>query len=245
MIPEFNIIYQDIVTSTNDELKKMAESEKLPEFSVIIANEQTEGRGQRENVWLSDYGKNLIFSFILYPEFLQIQNQFYLSKTVSIGILNYLKLKTDNISIKWPNDIYFQNKKICGILIENSISGNSIKQSIIGIGLNLNQSDFPNNLINAISLYLITGKETELKTELILLMNEIQNTFKILFNNDLELIDTFYFNHMYRFNIDSEFKDSTGIFKGKIVGTLPSGQLIIKKPDSTLITYNFKDVEFL
>ncbi len=244
MIGKFNILKFETLTSTNDEAKKLLKKEELPEFTVIVADEQTKGRGQRENTWNNEASKNLIISIIIKPSFLKITSQFYLSKVISLGILEYLNSKKDNFKIKWPNDIYYNDKKICGILIENSISGSTIKNSVIGIGLNINQKQFPDYLPNAISLSKIINKEYNLEEELNLLLNSIQNKYQLLINQDFTEIDKLYHKYLYRINEIANYKDVSGTFKGKITGTLPEGKLLIKTSENEIRTYDFKEVEF-
>ncbi|MCF6366918.1 MAG: biotin--[acetyl-CoA-carboxylase] ligase [Bacteroidales bacterium] len=245
MKSKFNIIKQQIVKSTNDFAKELLLNRKIVDFSVITANEQLAGKGQRNNTWFSDTGKNLTLSIITYPVFLRATEQFYLSKVISLGIVEYLNSKNINFKIKWPNDIYFNDKKICGILIENSIAGLSIKNSIIGIGLNINQEKFPEYLPDAISLSNIKKKDFCLETELLLLLNSIYKKYQLLRNKLFFDIDNLYHKHLYKINEFSDFKDNAGIFKGKISGTLPEGKLIIETLTKEKKFYNFKEVGFL
>jgi len=241
----FNILKFEILSSSNDKAKELLKKIELKDFTVIITNEQTKGRGQRENSWHSNTGKNLTFSIITKPSFLKITNQFYLSKIVSLGILDYLNSKKDNFKVKWPNDIYYNNKKICGILIENSISGSVINNSIIGIGLNINQHVFPDYLPNAISLSNIKNKEYDLEIELDTLLNYIYKKYQLLKKIHFTEIDTLYHKYLYKINKVTNFKDKNGLFKGKIIGTMPEGKLIIKTSQIEIRTYNFKEVEFI
>ncbi len=241
----FNILNYDKISSTNDEAKILLQKIKLPEFTIISAKEQTIGRGQRENIWFSESDRNLLISIITYTKRLKAHEQFYLSKVISLGIIEYLETKKNGFTIKWPNDIYFENKKICGILIENTLSGTKIKNSVIGIGLNINQKKFPDFLPDAISLTDITKKTYDLKKELHILLNYIFENYQNLEFENFDTIDKKYHNCMYKMNKISEFKDTNGIFKGKITGTLPEGKLIIQTSEGILQYYNFKEVEFL
>lgn len=139
-----NTIYLDKVASTNDYLRDLLSNFKpLAEGTAILAEEQFQGKGQRGSTWLSDPGKNLTTSILLKPHFLAIEQQFALSATVAIALVKWLKSKTElPVTVKWPNDIYVDNKKIAGILIENKLKGNKIEASIVGIGVNINQVNF-------------------------------------------------------------------------------------------------------
>ena len=156
-----------------------------------------------------------------------------------------MNTKEQKFKIKWPNDIYYNDKKICGILIENSISGSIIKSSVIGIGLNINQTKFPEYLPKAISLFNINNKEYNLKSELNKLLIDILKNYNSLKTKSYSEIDNLYHNNLHKLNELSEFKDSTGFFKGKITGTLPEGRLVIQTANNEIRTYSFKEVEFI
>ncbi|MCD4792728.1 MAG: biotin--[acetyl-CoA-carboxylase] ligase [Bacteroidales bacterium] len=241
----FNIIFKERVSSTNDDAKKLLQTENVPDFTVISANEQLIGKGQRKNSWHSEAGKNLTFSIITFPVFLKIPDQFYLSKVISLGILEYLKTKGKYFKIKWPNDIYCKDKKICGLLIENSIAGSTIKNSVIGIGLNINQTVFPKDLPKATSLSIINDTEYLLSEELNNMLSRINKFYNDLKNLNFSKTDKLYHNNLYKINELSEFKDSRGRFLGKITGTEPEGKLIIQTVNNEIRTYNFKEVEFI
>ena len=147
--------------STNNYLTQLCNEQQsaVREFTTVIAERQTAGKGQRGNSWESEDCRNITFSFVLYPTFIEARRQFILSQIVSLSIKEELDQWTEGISIKWPNDIYWNEKKICGILIENDLSGHHIGRSISGIGVNINQDVFRSNAPNPISLKQITGKD--------------------------------------------------------------------------------------
>lgn len=149
-----NVIHYTIIDSTNNEAQRQLQNGVAPKDDFIIrADFQTDGRGQRGNTWHSPNATNLMFSYVYYPENLEARHQFMLSQATTLAIAEYLTKKgVENVAIKWPNDIYVGMKKICGMLIENTVSGRNIKQSIIGIGININQTSFPANLPNPTSL---------------------------------------------------------------------------------------------
>lgn len=140
-----NLIKLDRVASTNDYFKEQLSNFKpLEEGSAIMATEQFQGKGQRGNVWRSEPGKNLTLSILLYPSFLEVSKHFFLNVAISLGIAKWLQTQTKaQISVKWPNDIMADQKKICGILIENQVKKDVFSSSIIGMGININQTDFP------------------------------------------------------------------------------------------------------
>jgi BirA family transcriptional regulator, biotin operon repressor / biotin---[acetyl-CoA-carboxylase] ligase len=245
MNTNFKIVHKDTVTSTNDDIKKLIVQDAVSECLVLIADEQTAGRGQRDNKWFSLPGENLTISIAYTPQYLEISKQFYLSKAVSLAVFQYLSSKTKQVKIKWPNDILCFGKKICGILVENSISSNTIKQSIIGIGLNLNQIQFPAELNQAVSLRMLTNTSFNIRSELDLLLIEMDCAFQLLQQQDYQTIDKRYHQNLLQIFSLAFFKDSKGIFKGRIIGTLIGGQLIIEDEQNNLRTYNHKEVEFV
>jgi len=153
-LPKFvpHIISFDSLPSTNNELKNRLKTNDLSEFTTILTSYQTNGRGQQSNVWESADGLNLTFSVLLKPVFLEPALQFYLSKIVALALTDVLMKYVDELSIKWPNDIYVGEKKIAGILIENSLMGSCIDTCVVGIGLNVNQLSFQSSAPNPISL---------------------------------------------------------------------------------------------
>lgn len=156
------IVELDETSSTNVYLQQMLANADCYEGLVVVTKNQPEGKGQRGNTWESENGKNLTFSVLLKPNVL-IEEQFILSQTVSLGIYDFLlKMGFNGVSIKWPNDIYIEHKKIAGILIENTLSANKIGNCIVGIGLNVNQTQFSPN-INATSIAILTEKEFDLE----------------------------------------------------------------------------------
>ena len=151
------IIKLEETESTNTYLKNILAESSIGEFTVVSTNFQTKGRGQMGNSWISNRGENLLFSMLIYPHTIKANEQFVISQVVSVALANVLRRYVCDIKIKWPNDIYWKDNKIAGILIENSLLGHHIERSIIGIGLNINQNTFPNFLVNPISLQMITG----------------------------------------------------------------------------------------
>ena len=144
-------IWLDETTSTNSYLAELCDTQTCPELTSIYTAYQSAGRGQRGNSWESEAGANLLFSFVVYPEFLEARRQFLLSQITALALQEILSLYTEDIRIKWPNDIYWKDKKLCGTLIENDLTGTHIGRSISGTGVNLNQeqfiSDAPNSCI--------------------------------------------------------------------------------------------------
>ncbi|MDP4187625.1 MAG: biotin--[acetyl-CoA-carboxylase] ligase, partial [Bacteroidota bacterium] len=168
------------IDSTNYFAMNLAMKPDTEEFTVVWADEQTSGRGEGNNFWESEAGKNLTFSIILKPCFLKIEQQFFLSKAISLAIANFLQPIAGHISVKWPNDIYWKNKKICGILIENIVEQNIIRNSIAGIGLNINQEKFLSNAPNPVSLKNIMKQDYDLEFCLKEILLQIERFYQLL-----------------------------------------------------------------
>ena len=224
----------------------MIQSENVVfEGTVIITDNQTAGRGQRGNSWEASSGQNLTFSLILKPIFLKASDQFQLNVAVSMGVFDFLSEFIDkNLTVKWSNDIYVGDKKMGGILIENSLQGYKIGHSIVGIGLNINQTEFINE--RATSLRKIT--ENPLKYDLSELLKKLLENIEINYlkikNNEYELLKIKYLHNLFRFNEYHYFKRNGQIFLGQIVGIDENGKLGIET-DGNLIHFDFKEVEFV
>jgi BirA family biotin operon repressor/biotin-[acetyl-CoA-carboxylase] ligase len=182
LLPE--IIQPESTSSTSLHLKELLKQQNLPECSVVITNRQTAGRGQPGNTWETEPGKNLTFSIVFFPEMVPATSQFIISKTVAVAIVTSLEKYIRPVEIKWPNDIYYKNKKLGGILIENSLQGSSISQTIAGIGINVNQTSFPENLPNPVSVKMITGYNVDLQTIFHQVYQSLTSTYQKLTEND-------------------------------------------------------------
>lgn len=241
----FNIIRKEALNSTNDYLKQLISKSKQTEGTVIVANNQTKGKGQGANTWESEAGKNITLSLLLKPSFIEACDMFIISKVISLGILNYLNKLGDGFTIKWPNDIYWNNKKICGILIENQLLGCCLNYSTIGIGLNINQGNFISNAPNPVSLMQIFNKTFHIEAELNQLLNSISIWYTTLYNNDFDLINSKYFNGLYRRNGLHLYKTNNDTFSAKIKSVENDGLLQLETSEGALRTFYFKEVEFL
>jgi len=244
LIAGTNIIWEVEVCSTNTHLISLLNSSKLPGGTVIIASHQTAGRGQIGNRWHSEAGKNLTFSMVIYPGFLDLQKQFLLNMAVSLALVDYLKAIIPDVYIKWPNDIYISHKKIAGILVENSVSGNQIKQTVIGIGLNINQTLFPPDLPNPTSLALETGRKFELEEVTELILNFLDARLLQLKSEKFERLHTDYLKYLYRINKPYLFDVNGETVEGIIKNVDDTGHLIVEIADE-LRTFGFKEIKYL
>ena len=238
-----NLITINKVDSTNNYLKDLLSNSKpVSEGTVIMAESQYAGRGQQQNRWHSQDGKNLTFSILLKPIFLPVTQQFDLTRAVSLGIINALEPHLGaQLKIKWPNDIYFENGKLGGILIENIIQGNQIKNSVIGIGLNINQDTFPAEVPNAVSLKQILRKDYDLKLLLSDICKNIEAAYLNLKAGRLEFVRNAYLERLYWLNEDRKFKAKGRTFTASIKEVKPDGLLVLNTGDE----YNLKEIEFL
>lgn len=233
------------VDSTNNYANTQLGNKELTEGTVFLAYEQSNGRGQMKNFWESEPGKNLTFSIVLFPDFLEIKKQFMLSKIVTLGIHAALSPLVDDLRIKWPNDIYAGDQKLGGILIENSILYNSIKSSVIGIGINVNQTVFLSNAPNPVSLKLLTNKQLDEQLVLEEILKHIDFYYALLKNQEVKRINEEFISLLYRINEKHGFQDEKGKFEGQITGVNAIGQLLVQKAGGELKAYHFKEVEFL
>lgn len=241
-----NLLTLKEVDSTNNFLKRAASnSEPLPEGTVIMAENQYAGRGQQQNQWHAEPGKNLTFSILLNPAFLPVVQQFDLIRTISISVFDTLRpLLGEGLKIKWPNDIYFGDKKLGGMLIENILSGNVIKHSIVGIGLNVNQETFPEAEANATSIKQILQSDYDLRTLLAHICNDIETNYLILKAGNISFVRKEYLNRLYWLNEKKRFRAGEHEFEGVITGVTDNGALIVAHQTGTS-KFNQKEIEFL
>ncbi|MDR1681680.1 MAG: biotin--[acetyl-CoA-carboxylase] ligase [Prevotellaceae bacterium] len=219
-------------------------SADAPEGSVWAAFTQTAGRGQQHNSWESEPHKNLTFSLLLRPVWLPAEEQFYLSKAVSLGITGFLRQHGLEPAIKWPNDVYAGDRKIAGILIENQITGSGIGSSIVGIGLNVNQERFFSDAPNPTSIVLETGRTLDLQQALPELTACILNRYESLRAGDRPSLDADYHAQLYRCNQWHLFATDATRFRARIVGVRPSGELLLEDEQRQTRAYLFKEVHF-
>ncbi|NLP57599.1 biotin--[acetyl-CoA-carboxylase] ligase [Lutibacter sp. B1] len=241
-----NIIKLDAIDSTNSYIKKLATKNNIESYTIVTANHQTAGRGQMGTVWVSDKGKNLTFSVLIKFSDFKIKHQFYLSMAISLAILKVLQfyVKT-SLYIKWPNDILAGKDKIAGILIENILSGTSIKQSVIGIGLNVNQKKFPKSAGEVISLKKLTGNTIDLDILLKKIIDEIKNFVVYIEQNEFDKLKEMYLTYLYKYNVPAMFENNKGIlFLGKIVDIFEDGKLVVELEDEKTRKFNLKEIKF-
>lgn len=218
----------DNLDSTNKHALNLLSKNKPSEGTVITAWNQGQGRGQIGRTWLSEAGMNLTFSIIFYPKMLTAKRQFILNQAVTLGVYDYISQYISDVKIKWPNDIYVTDRKICGILIQNLLSGSQIQSSVIGIGLNVNQTTFDSTLPNPTSMGIETNEHFDLDLALEQLCEKIETRYLQVRGLNHDLINKHYLQNLYRFQENALFQYPEGdIFNGKIVGVSETGKLRI------------------
>ncbi|MDY0781131.1 biotin--[acetyl-CoA-carboxylase] ligase [Tenacibaculum sp. IB213877] len=240
------IIKLSAIDSTNSFLKKIALNTTIDDFTVVIAESQNKGRGQMHAKWFSESGKNLTFSMFCKVGALDPEHQKYLNFAVSLSVFEALQaLKLPKLAIKWPNDIMSANKKVCGILIESSIKGGRIANAVIGVGLNVNQTNFPKELPNASSLKLIMNKNYNLEEVLYLIVDRLKMNINLVKENSFSELEKRYLNVLYKKNVPSMFKTAQNVlFLGKIIGVSKIGKLQIELENETVEEFDLKEVSF-
>lgn len=242
--PDF-LVYTEL-GSTNTELKRLLNERKLAEHSVVITNHQTAGKGQVGNKWESEQNSNLTFSLLLKPTFLAPHLQFYISKAVSLALIDTIKqVSQQDATIKWPNDIYINDSKVAGILIENSILGSALDYCIVGIGLNVNQEAFISDAPNPISLKQLTGQHFELELLLELLLDNINERYHQLETHRMALINDDYLTNLYRKEGTYSYRDDKETFEAQIASVNEMGLLTLVDTNKQKREYAFKEVQFV
>ena len=236
----------DSLGSTNTKAQELAAREAIPEGSVIMANFQEQGKGQRGSTWQSQFGENILMSTVLYPVFLAATKLFCLSKAIALAVYDLAEeVGVNNVSIKWPNDIYAGNKKLAGILIENTFRSTEIAMAVAGTGINVNQVQFSNEVNNVTSLSLERGKKFDIELAAELLHKHISYWYEQLKQGNLELIDSTYHQRLYRLNTKAPFRENGTEFIGIIKGVNQAGKLLIENKTGQMLEFDLKEVEFV
>lgn len=213
---------------------------------LVTAEFQTSGRGQMGNSWESEEGKNLLFSLLLHPREVAVDRQFVLSQAMALAVCETLSdYAGEGISIKWPNDIYWNDLKISGTLIENTLSGSNLEDCILGVGININQTDFKSSVPNPVSLRQITGKEHEIVFILAEIIKRFKDRIRQIRLGDMEGVAQAYLSHLYRREGFYPYQDEAGMFEAEICRVEPTGHLVLAGRDGVERRYAFKEVRFL
>lgn len=240
-----NIIILNEADSTNNYANNLIVSKQAVEGTVVLAYCQKKGKGQRGNSWESEAGKNVLMSIILFPDFMAAETQFMISKIVSLALFDFLQKEINGISIKWPNDLYVDNRKIAGILIENSVKGHNLYSSVLGIGLNVNQEQFISNAPNPVSLKKITGKDYNIEILADKISSLVFEYYFMLKEGKTDWINSQYFDKLFRKNKWAKFRKEGLEFDARITGIGEFGQLKLENRDSMVSEYMFKEIEYV
>ena len=244
---DFKIIHIDETDSTNRWLKEHRDSslETLSDVAkepslCVVADYQTAGKGCGTNSWESERGKNLTFSMMLHPVEIPARGQFRISEAVSVALCTTLETYIYNkVEINWPNDIYVGDQKICGILIENRLQGTTIMDSIVGIGLNVNQQTFRSDAPNPVSMYQLVGHEMDRTALLDAFLEALDEAM------DSETVGTDYRSRLYRRDGFYDYRDVHGDFQAKLLNVLDDGRLVLLDTEGTARLYAFKEVQYI
>jgi BirA family biotin operon repressor/biotin-[acetyl-CoA-carboxylase] ligase len=241
---KYKVLKYKEVTSTNTLAMQMIKEGKAGSGLVLSTDYQTSGKGSGNNIWVSKKGKNILFSMIISPENIEPSKQFLITQIISLAIVYSLKNIIDDLKIKWPNDIYAGDKKIGGILIQNTISLNTIAFSVIGVGINVNQRKFPREIPNPVSIINIINKTSDRDKLLHAILKNFDEIYRLSIDNQKE-INAEYLKHLYRYNIFAGYKSGEKTFTAKITGITQYGQLVTEDIYGKERIFNFKEVTFI
>ena len=237
------VYHFDTVTSTND----VAREPQYVHGDIVCAEFQTAGRGQRGHLWTADRGLNLMFSAVLCPTFLPVREQFMLSEAVALALTDTFDEFGIDTRIKWTNDIYADDRKLVGVLIEQNVTGAMISRSVVGVGINVNQTVFDPSLPNPVSMVQLTGRSAIERNEVLDTFGKnLKTRYSQLEHGDRTALAADYRNRMYRLGIRSPFRMADGtVVEAVIEGVEPSGALILRHADGQKHEYLFGEVEFV
>lgn len=240
-----NAIFLPEVDSTNAHALDLLSKTNPQEGTCIFSDYQTAGRGQIGRYWHSSQGKNLLISYIFYPKFIKVTDQFLLNIVASLAVYDVICQYTTDVKIKWPNDIYVNDKKIAGILIQSLLRSNEIRACVIGIGINVNENSFPEILPNPTSLFQLKGANFECESIRLQLSSRLEYYYLKMKGLHYNYLKELYLNAMYRFGIPADYKLlDDRIIHGTITGIDDSGKLLISR-NGTIMHFDFREISFL
>lgn len=241
------VILIDEVDSTNRFASQLLESAEFPEEGTVVrANFQEKGRGQRDAIWESEKKQNLLCSIILYPVFLPVQNQFLMNQMVSLAVAEFIEETTRvEAKVKWPNDILVNERKIAGILIENNLKGSTISSSILGIGINVNQLVFRNFGYVACSLSSLTGKTFDVSLISYMFFQKLDFYYQKMIRKEYHSILEMYSSRLFRLDIPSMYEIKGKSIKAIIRGVRPQGDLILEIDDGEIRFMQTREIRYL
>jgi BirA family biotin operon repressor/biotin-[acetyl-CoA-carboxylase] ligase len=238
-----NALWLDETASTNIAASALVLEKRPAQGTAVIADFQTNGRGQVGTYWESEHGKNLLVSYILYPDFIEPKDLFMLNKAMSLGIYDFVKsVLKRNVYIKWPNDIYYKDKKISGLLIENSVTFSEVNYSIAGIGINVNQTKFNAYIPPAVSLKLVSGKRVDLKKCFRELSRCIEKRYLRLKEKKISTLNNDYKKALYLFGKFCMYRKKQIRFRARIVDVMEDGKLVLENENGKFESFRFKEI---
>lgn len=239
----------ETVHSTNVTLQQKSEQYlqewgEISKFFGIYTNEQTNGKGLASNRWLSNKGENLLISFIFQPPIAPV-DQFKFNMFFALSVRKFLSTFIENPLVKWPNDIYVNQQKMAGILIEHAIQGENLKYTIAGVGININQTVFDPSIPNPTSLALLTSKQYEIETLALRFTQMLEKEYNLILENQVENLEQEYLKHLYQYQVEADYEIMGKRLKGKIVGISKFGQLLVEDSELKNYTCNYKEIKFI
>ncbi len=243
-----NVIHLDTTPSTNDYLKQLCDKQSVLDGTVVYTTSQTAGRGQQGNTWQMEQNTGLALSYFLKPNFLPIEKQFYLSMAVSLAVREFCEHYTDQeVAIKWPNDILVNQKKVAGILIENTIQGSKIAQTVVGVGINVKQQKFPSDLAHATSLAIEGDQEHtdfNIKSMLAVMSAYLEKYYLQLRQTNYQFLSKAYTTSLWRYHQTQDFYKGEQLLRGEITGIYKDGRIEIDI-NGKLQRYAMQEVKFI
>ncbi len=230
--------------STNDFLREQGRN-YTEQMVIAQADYQSAGRGQGTNRWESAPGKNLLFSLLVHPESVAARRQFILSMAGALAVGDALTSYTGDIHLKWPNDVYWKNRKISGTLIETTLAGSTVKDCIFGIGINVNQQTFVSDAPNPVSLYQILHQETDIDEVLSRVLDAFSHYYAMVTEGDYDAIAQLYHERLYRRDGIHAFSDNKGTFSARISHVEDDGHLVLRDTDGCERKYAFKEINYI
>lgn len=239
-------IHLDVVDSTNSYVRNLiSQGQSFPDITLIDADFQTAGRGQKGNSWESEPGKNLTFSLVCHPTRVLAARQFILSQAIALSICLTLSKLADGFSVKWPNDIYWNDWKVSGTLIECDLMGKYVNTCILGTGINVNQKDFSSDAPNPMSLCKILGTDIDKEALLKDIIQEFSRIYSLIQKGRDQFVKSEYELHLYHRTGWWPYIDDKGPFEAEFVGIEPTGHLLLRVLDGSVHRYEFKEVQFV
>lgn len=245
-------IHLETIDSTNNYARKLLdEGELSAEITIVDADDQTAGRGQQGNSWETEAGKNLSFSLVCHPVWVRPAEQYVISECIALAVQGGIKdflppSEAEKVSVKWPNDIYYADKKISGTLIECDLVGKSVKNCIVGTGINVNQREFRSDAPNPVSLSQIVGNDTDRDKVLSAVVNRFLALYGLVRMGKSAEIHEEYKHNLYRNDGGYHtYSDASGTFSAKVIDVETNGRLILETTFGDMRRYEFKEVKFV